>query len=1271
MNNPDLHVLIVGIDSWINPKLPPLKGCVNDAKLMQSVFRDRFGVAEENIAMLTNEDATRDGITTAFRSHLIDRARQLAGQQQSGVQPSFVFCFAGHGSRTKDRSGTQPDGMDETIVPYDSRTGEVYDIKDWELASWLDELTSYTSNVTVILDCCHSGSGTRNTESTGTARMCEPDWRQQPTVRPSDIATTGTRSAAEDSSGSTANYTLLAACRSYEFAQEYVVKDGDDQYKHGAFTYFLAQELMQLPPDSTVTYRDIHERVRHAVHSRYRSQMPQCEGDADRILFGGARAIRDPMMTIDKVQKKNAWVNAGLAHGLSNGARLNVYPPDTRQLNDKTIPVATLVVQDARAVRSRCRIEDDANIQQFCRATLLESGDALPVRVAAIDIADIGLADRVEEALRATAPSSRLEVIRSEVDEKNAADFRISLNSAGRLELRDAGGELLVTPSAADDVWLLAQNVSSICHWENILQLKNRSSTSGLNGKVSVAIHSVIPGQVTTQADTGREWRDVRPIESTSDGTPVITVGDTFAIEIKNDSEIPLFCEAISLGFDYAVVPLTEPIAKGTRKRVAPGGTIWFGRDSVDEPVEYNLPDDPELASQFTEAREFLKVIATEEEADFSVVQQRGIDVAVGTHRSSSSSQNSLDQLLESALAGSRALGSSKKKAREKDWTTTEMEYVVVKSTEASTHPLMGGQRLNLPEYDLAIEPPAEFSGQVRVVTEPEAVRAASRNSNGGHRSAHRPSGPTWESDNLTPLSLGARRCSATAGAALEIEADSDALATVSDDNPLKLHLPHDDDNGPVLAVAWDGEVAVPVGGAESGTVDVTWIPNPPASDQSQDIAAGSRGFLRQVKFYLYKLRHKSAPDEGLRSLRFLPDDAAEEFKKKQRRVAVPGGYYCYEPVDPEAIKAGQRVAVLLNGFTSESENMVRQVLPMLRSQDIAYDHILTFDYEGVNTPVPRNGKILHQQLTLAGLKQNDDVEVDVIGHGAGGIVARAMIELHQGHQLVDRCVLIGAPNQGSSMLKLKEAIPWLATAIMFVGGPFPVRIVMSNIVRRVGQSAKGVNDLAKHSQFIDRLNENGQLGNVQYHIVAGQCDTAGDRVGFEKLWHRLNSPAAPVLLRSVFGEDHDMVVNTPGMLVLSPEAGKKQPKSTTVVRCHHFDYFAEPEPLNKLASILRPEEQSNTDEPNGTSAAGDENAEPKTPSHASEELPNGQEQVLPVGGHSEDGSEAKTDALAERIADQLADQLADRIANRVTEKLIERLAERIEQKLSASEGAD
>ena len=158
MNNPDLHVLIVGIDSWINPKLPPLKGCVNDAKLMQSVFRDRFGVAEENIAMLTNEDATRDGITTAFRSHLIDRARQLAGQQQSGVQPSFVFCFAGHGSRTKDRSGTQPDGMDETIVPYDSRTGEVYDIKDWELASWLDELTSYTSNVTVNLcGMCSAG----------------------------------------------------------------------------------------------------------------------------------------------------------------------------------------------------------------------------------------------------------------------------------------------------------------------------------------------------------------------------------------------------------------------------------------------------------------------------------------------------------------------------------------------------------------------------------------------------------------------------------------------------------------------------------------------------------------------------------------------------------------------------------------------------------------------------------------------------------------------------------------------------------------------------------------------------------------------------------------------------------------------------------------------------------------------------------------------------------------------------------------------------------
>lgn len=259
---PPLQVLIVGIDKWLWGDMPPLKGAVNDAKLMKRVLQDSFAVPDKNITTLINEDATRENIINAFRTRLIDRAKAWIDSGTDDPSPAFVFLYAGHGSRCTDPTGTQPDGKDETIVPYDSRVGDVYDIKDWEIAGWLNELTSYTDNVTVIMDCCHSGSGTRSRD---------------------------------------------------EENQRTDVK----RYKQGAFTWYLAKELSNLLPGQQITYYDLFERTRLRVNRKYRTQMPQCEGDRDRVLFGGARVTRNPLVTITQTGKNGIWIDAGAIHGVS------------------------------------------------------------------------------------------------------------------------------------------------------------------------------------------------------------------------------------------------------------------------------------------------------------------------------------------------------------------------------------------------------------------------------------------------------------------------------------------------------------------------------------------------------------------------------------------------------------------------------------------------------------------------------------------------------------------------------------------------------------------------------------------------------------------------------------------------------------------------------------------------------------------------------------------------------------------------------------------
>ena len=92
--------LLVGINQY--PQLPALTGCLTDVELQRELLIYRFGFQAQDVLVLTDEQATRQNIETAFVEHLVKQAKS---------DDAVIFHFSGYGS---------PVGVTgETPVPQD------------------------------------------------------------------------------------------------------------------------------------------------------------------------------------------------------------------------------------------------------------------------------------------------------------------------------------------------------------------------------------------------------------------------------------------------------------------------------------------------------------------------------------------------------------------------------------------------------------------------------------------------------------------------------------------------------------------------------------------------------------------------------------------------------------------------------------------------------------------------------------------------------------------------------------------------------------------------------------------------------------------------------------------------------------------------------------------------------------------------------------------------------------------------------------------------
>ncbi|MFH1116391.1 MAG: caspase family protein [Pseudomonadota bacterium] len=262
------RALCVGINHFANYPGAALRGCVNDAHDMKDTLKSLLGFTDSDITVLGNADATKANVMKNLRS-MVDGAKE-------GKYEYLVFSFSSHGTQIPDRSGDEPDSVDEAFCPHDlAEAGGEWDpdhiICDDELH---DLFVQLPKNVLLeaYLDTCHSGTGLKAMHLLPDRK---PRWMPPPSLEAfreiDGRASRGlTRSFME--SGMT-HHILWAACQSSELSSDANLGDS----WHGAFTYYWCQVMRDC--GNALSRQDVLNKVRELLKPDF-SQIPQLECEA-------------------------------------------------------------------------------------------------------------------------------------------------------------------------------------------------------------------------------------------------------------------------------------------------------------------------------------------------------------------------------------------------------------------------------------------------------------------------------------------------------------------------------------------------------------------------------------------------------------------------------------------------------------------------------------------------------------------------------------------------------------------------------------------------------------------------------------------------------------------------------------------------------------------------------------------------------------------------------------------------------------------------------
>ncbi len=588
--------MIVGIDDY--QSIGDLRGAVNDAgKIYRLIVDDEVNAfPKENVCVLTNAGATYEGFKQAFEKSLIDRAVDKNGKPADQV----LFYYAGHGSQLRDDNGDEIDGADETLFLHDSLTRvepgssfRIAQLRDDEFNQMLGRLYKKTTNLTVILDSCHSGTATRDPDER--IRFVPPDPEQF--SRDVDSSNGDDAVSSPDGSPNFAEFTPLSFPNAVFLGAASDGQKAIERAGAGEFTRALV-DVLRRRDGPNITYDQLFARIKAELGTTI-SQVPTLSGASNKFVFTKDVPYRpDYDWTVLEPTRDGVTITGIPTSDIGIGAEFLILPGSmtAEEAQDPDVAKARM-----RAVSSPSGnvwylelIEDfgRGKIQPGDFAELvLPAADARRLRVRIRPSSErYGIADPA--SLRKALDSQKKYALPAKdhklieyVDDN--FEFEIVLNEQGNLQILDSRGELRNIYDSADyQSTSLAKTISFDLanHLRQITLLngwKIRGGSMIPNHTLQVWLEPFTPRadqSVCKESYQIGKWRQAQPNQSQD--VPLCTAYK-IVVKLSDDAPVPVHVA----GSVLSATGRMDQLPPGDRRLIR----LWKDADGKGQQVDLAL----------------------------------------------------------------------------------------------------------------------------------------------------------------------------------------------------------------------------------------------------------------------------------------------------------------------------------------------------------------------------------------------------------------------------------------------------------------------------------------------------------------------------------------------------------------------------------------------------------------------------------------------------------------------------------------------------------